>query len=140
MDLTEFLKVLFEKPKEWKNVSRADKQRFFFMTQRMLSAAYPAQAQSFNAVGVNQADVMDYWQTQLTKIYKRRPDWLWGWAAKKKKDDKKSRVPSEEAVSGYLDRVGMSRRDLADAVELFGADKAYEPIFRYQRTLEEHNS
>lgn len=138
MDLSEFLKIMFEKPSLWPTVTRSDKQRFFFMTQRMLAAAYPVQAQSFNTIGVNQVDVMDYWQTQVTKIYKRQPDWLWGWSTAKKKSKKdKDKAPSEEAIAGYLELAELSRRELADAIELFGAEQAYAPIFRYQKTIEE---
>jgi len=138
MDLTEFLRTLFEKPTEWKNVSNYDKQRFFFMTQRILSAAYPVQAQAFNVTNINQPAVMDYWQSQLTKIYKRRPDWLWGWNAKKEKAVKKVKIPSDEAISRYLELTQLSRRELSDAVEIFGED-AYKPIFQLQAVLEEND-
>ena len=136
MDLSEFLTILFEKPKAWETVTHSDKIRFFFITQRILSSAYPIQAQSFNKIGINQADVMDYWQLQLTKIYKRKPDWIWGSLVKEKKK-KKENTPSEAAINGYLELAGLSRRELMDAIELFGSDEAYKPIFRYQKTLEE---
>ena len=135
MDLTEFLKILFERPSEWKTVTTYDKQRFFFMTQRILSAAYPVQAQAFNLTGVSQPAVLDFWQSQLSKIYKKRPEWLWGWTAKKDKE-KKIKIPSDEAISKYLDLTEMSRRDLNDSIELFGTE-AYEPVFRLQKLLEE---
>lgn len=134
--MTEFLKILFEKPSEWSKVSTHDKQRFFFMTQRILSSAYPIQAQSFNLIGVNQADVMDFWQSQLTRIYKRRPDWLWGWTSKSKKE-KAAKLPSEEATARYLELTEMSRRDLLDSVSVFGFEETYAPIFRLQKTMDE---
>ena len=47
-------------------------------------------------------------------------------------------VPSDEALTRYLELTEMSRRDVEVSLELFGHEQTYAPILRLQHTMEEH--
>ena len=91
-----------------------------------MSINFPLQAQAFNHIKISQAETIDYWQGQLSKLYSRSPDWMYTKTGKKAK--KKISWPSDEAVMFYLRKHGMSRKDLNDAVKLNG-EEALKPIF-----------
>ena len=135
MELKDFLKALIERPTDYAKLSSSEKAKFFFMTQRICSIAFPLQAQAFNHIKISQAAVTDYWHESLTNLYKKTPPWMW---TKTKKSDKKDKIemPSDEAVNYYLERTRMSKRDLDDAIKIFG-DKALEPIRKIESIMAE---
>jgi hypothetical protein len=127
MELFDFIKVLFERPGEYSTLRPYEKTKFFFMTQRFMSIKYPQAAQAFNQLKVAQAAVLDYWHDNMTKLYSRVPQWMYVKTSGKKKKKKEIEWPDEKAVCLYLQRMQMSRRELQDAVEIFGK-KALDPI------------
>jgi hypothetical protein len=135
MELKDFIKTLFERPEEYKDVTTSEKAKFFFMTQRFCSIAFPIQAQAFNHIRIPQSETMDYWQESMSKLYKKTPGWIY---TKTKKTDKKKKAdrPSDEAIEYYLFRMKMSKRELEEAINLFG-DKALEPIRRIETIMNE---
>ena len=135
MELKDFLKALIERPDEYQKLRSTDKSKFFFMTQRFMSIAFPLQAQAFNHIKITQAETMDYWHENLTKLYKKTPSWIF---TKTKKNEKKSKseLPSEEAIKYYLEKTRMTRRDLDEAISLFG-DEALEPIRKIEAIMNE---
>lgn len=136
MELKDFIKALVERPEDYKTVTNSEKSKFFFMTQRFMSIAFPVQAQAFNHIRIPQAETMDYWHESLTKLYKKTPTWIY--TKTKKSDAKKSKIdmPSDEAVSYYLERTKMSKRELDDAIKMFG-EEALEPIRRIEAIMKE---
>ena len=135
MELKDFIKIIFEKPEEYKNVRNTEKAKFFFMLQRFTSIQYPIQAQAFNHIKISQAEVADYWQQSMTKLYTKTPSWIYT-KTKKSEKKKKSEIPSEEYINYYLEKTKMSKRELDDAVKLFG-DQAYDPIRRIESIMNE---
>lgn len=135
MELKDFMKALFERPEEYKELRKTEKSKFFFMTQRFMSIAFPIQAQAFNHIRISQAETMDYWHENMTKLYKKTPSWIY---TKTKKAEKKKKLdmPSDESIKYYLERTKMSKRDLDDAIKLFG-DEALEPIKRIEAIMNE---
>lgn len=134
MELFDFIKTIF-KPAEYAKVKQYEKGKFYFMLNRFMSISFPLQAQAFNHVKVSQPEAVDYWQSQMAKLYTRSPDWMFTKTGKKA-NKKKISWPSEAAVSYYLRRHNMSKRELQDAVKMFG-DEALEPIFRLEKSLAE---
>jgi len=134
MELKDFVKMVFERPDEYTKLRSTEKAKFFFMLQRFCSIMYPVQAQAFNHIKISQAESCDYWQESLSKLYKKTPGWVY--TKTKKTDKKKADVPSAEAIDYYLERTRTSRRDLDDAVRLFG-DQAYDPIRKIEAIMEE---
>lgn len=135
MELKDFTRAIFEKPEEYKQITSSEKSKFFFMTQRFMSIAFPIQAQAFNHIRIPQAETMDYWQESMSKLYKKTPGWIYT-KTKKTERKKKADRPSEEAINYYLDRMKMSKRELEEAVNLFG-DEAYEPVRRIETIMNE---
>ena len=135
MELKDFIKALIERPEDYKNLRSTEKAKFFFMTQRFMSIAFPIQAQAFNHIKISQAETLDYWQSSLNKLYKKTPTWIY---TKTKKADKakKLEMPSDEAVKYYLERTKMSKKQLDDAIKMFG-DEALEPIRRIETIMNE---
>lgn len=134
MELFDFIKVLFEKPAEYKKLKTYEKVKFFFMSQRFFAKAYPVQAQAFNHLKISQSDTLDYWQESLNSIYKKTPSWIFSSAKKGKKEAKKIVWPSDQAVQFYLNRLNLSMRELKESVEMFGED-ALAPIRRIEEGL-----
>lgn len=135
MELKDFIKTVFEKPEEYLEL-RSEKAKFFFMTQRFMSIAFPIQAQAFNHIKIQQSVTMDYWQESMTKLYKKTPSWIYTKTKKADKKKVKEDMPSDEAINYYLERTRMSKRELTDAIKLFG-EEAIEPIRRIESIMKE---
>ncbi len=134
MELKDFLKIFFEKPNEYSKLTSSEKTKFFFMLQRFMSISLPLQANAFNNIRISQAKTVDYWHTNMSKLYKKAPDWIYTKTNKVK--HKNISMPSDEAVKFYLDKMNISKRDLNDAIKLFG-EEALEPIRRIEKILSE---
>ena len=64
MELFDVVKAVFSKT-EWQNVSRIDKERYFFMVNRFMSIGLPKQASMFNIKHIPKEHVLDYWNRQV---------------------------------------------------------------------------
>lgn len=133
--LFDHIKNVFEHPDKYEKTTRNEKSKFFFMLQRLMSIAFPLQAQAFNHKRVSPPEVTDYWQSNMAKLYKKTPSWVYT-KSKGKAAKKKIEMPSEEAIRIYLDRTKKSRRDLDAAVKFFG-ETALEPIRQIEKILNE---
>ena len=133
--LFEFIKVLFENHEKYKTVSTVDKNKYFFMINRLMGIGFPMQANAFNHIKITPAHVVDYWHGQSIKLYKKTPQWIY--TTTKKSEVKKSiKWPSDEAVKYYLEKTKTSKKDLLQAVKLFG-DDSLNPIFAIEKMLNE---
>lgn len=135
MELKDFIKALIERPEDYRGLRSTEKAKFFFMTSRFMSIMFPIQAQAFNHIKISQAETLDYWQSSLSKLYKKTPTWIY---TKTKKTDKakKLEMPSDEAVKYYLERTKMSKKQLDDAIKMFG-EQALKPIRRIETIMDE---
>lgn len=137
MELFDFLKVLFKRnSQEYKEMKDYEKSKFFFMTNRFMSIAFPVQAHKFNHIKVNQARVLDFWHRSLTHSYSGVPDWIYTKTKKAAGTEKKAdKVPSDEAIRIYLDKNGYSKRQLEESVKMLGAESTYAPIFKIDKLI-----
>lgn len=76
MELFDVVKAIFSK-RDWKEVSRIDKDRYFFMINRFISIGHPKQASVFNLRNIPKEHVLDYWNRQLSKLYNNIPSWIY---------------------------------------------------------------
>jgi hypothetical protein len=138
VDLFDFIRVLFESPKSYAEIADYDKARQFFMTNRLMSINYPIQANILNHIKIPQAKAVDYWHRNMTNVYTKVPSWIFAKGQKKAAGDKtkSKKLPSKETIKIYLNRYGLTHRDLDDAVKLFG-DSVYEPIYRLEKVLQQ---
>lgn len=135
MELKDFIKILFEKPEEYSTLTTVEKSKFFYMTQRLCSIAFPIQAQSFNNIRISQPETVDYWHESMIKLYKKTPAWVYT-KTKKRVEKKNTSMPSEEAITYYLNKMNYSKRELDDALQLLG-DSVLDPIRRIDVMLNE---
>lgn len=135
MELFDFIRILFEKTQEYKALSRYDRAKFFFMTNRFMSIMYPVQADAFNHTKMPQAEVIDYWQKNMANVYTKVPNWIYAKGAKKSSAEKAKKLPAKEAIKFYLERTKFTKRQLDDAYQLFG-ESVYDPIRRIEKSME----
>lgn len=134
--LFEFIKIIFEKPDEYKKIPKIDKAKYFFMLSRLMSIQFPVQAQAFNHKKIPQAETADYWQQSLTKLYKKTPSWIYIKTKKSTENKNNIKMPSDEAIQYYLERTKMSKRELNDSIKLLG-DQVLDPIRKIETIMNE---
>ncbi len=86
LDFFEFLDILFTDAKRYKTLSKKEKARHFFMTNRRFAIAYPIQAQAANKIGMNPVAIMDKYHNAFCGDQK--PRWVFTSAAKNNGDDR----------------------------------------------------
>ena len=124
MELFDIVKSVFKSDKEWNKVSRNDKVRNFFMTNRIMSIQFPIQANQFNHTKVLPRPVSDWWHDTLSKYYTKMP----GWIFTKTKKSKKKKVTTDEyeidstVINFVKQRFETSQREL-DELKKFYPDK-----------------
>jgi hypothetical protein len=133
MELFEFIKVLFTDPKRYSQLKASDKGRNHFMVQRFMSIKFPTTAQQLNRVGMNGAGVMDLWQKIAIRFNGRVPGWIY---TKTKKLEKNEKVykPDPEAAQIWMQRNGLTERDLKDAIR-FNPDEMKKIISSIEKQI-----
>lgn len=127
MELFEFIRVIFEDPQRYKKLKPYEKSKFFFMLNRYMAITYPMQANMFNMLNVDPVAATDYWQRNMSKLFRKMPNWIYVKTAKDK--TAKKNYPSDEAIKMYLNKMEMSKRDLQYAEKLYGMI-VYEPMLK----------
>lgn len=94
MELFDVVNAIFSK-RNWKDVSRIDKDRYFFMINRFISIAHPKQASIFNLRTIPKEHVLDYWNRQLSKLYSKIPDWVYTKGIKSTKAETKVKYDND---------------------------------------------
>lgn len=132
MELFDFLKLMFSRGDSYDKLKDYEKTKFFFMSNRFFSIAYPVQAQMFNHIRVNQARVLDYWHRNMIHAYSKVPDWIYT-KTKKSAEKKTTKVPSDDAIQLYLSKNNYSYRQLEESIKMLGPDSTYAPIFKLEK-------
>lgn len=138
MQLFDFIRIFFEDPKEFNELSRYDKAKQFFMLNRFMSIMYPGQANMLNHIRIPQAGVVDFWQRNMTNVYTKVPNWIFAKGQKKASaaKTKSLKLPEKAMITKYLTLNKLSQRDLDDAHALYG-DSVYEPIIRMEKVFKQ---
>lgn len=137
IQLFDFIRILFEEPEKYSELSSYEKQRNFFMTNRLMSIQYPVQANALNNIKISQAPALDYWHKNMSNVYTQVPNWVFAKGQKKAASDKKKKsvkLPAKSVIKEYTKSLKMTNRDLDDAVELFG-DSVYDPIRKLEKVM-----
>jgi hypothetical protein len=116
MELFDILKAFFN-PKTWEDVSNHDKSRNFFMINRIMSIAFPLQANAFNNTKIDPVSVVDYWKETLNSKYKAPPGWFFTTTQKKEKS--KAFLPDEEVLDFIKSKYEISNREIEDLGRYF---------------------
>lgn len=120
MQLFDILKYMFStKESEWKAVGKHDKNRNYFMINRIMAIQYPIQANQFNKIKIVTPPVIDWWHSTLSCRYSRPPVWLYTKTNKKESNKKDTASVPEEAENFIRDKYNVSKRDLKDIKEFY---------------------
>ena len=120
MDLFSFIKLIFEDPEGYKEATKGDKRKNFFMVNRRLAINYPMQANVLNGLKINQEEAIDIWQRFLRKTYTKTPFWMYIKGVKKAKEDKEAKINiSSQVVEEYAKKYKLDLRSVWDALEMF---------------------
>lgn len=134
MELFEFMKVMITDPKRYSQLKASEKGRHFFMVQRFMSIKFPTTAQQLNRVGMNGSAVMDLWQKIAIRFNNRVPGWIYTKTKKVDSTETKSFKPNAEAATVWMQRNGLTERDLKDAIR-FNPDEMKKVISSIEKQI-----
>lgn len=130
--LFDFIDILFTDPATYAKLNNVDKGRHFFMVNRFMSIQHPVQANYLQHLKVNPAGVMDYWHQTMTRLYTRKPSWIYIKTKKAKQAAKKTKFVEDATIKEYCERLGYSRRQIDEAIDFFG-DKFIDELKQFEK-------
>lgn len=115
--LFDFMKMMFERPKEYAAIKQHNKKRHLFMINRFFSIKFPENASAFNRNGIEGSYVVDSWH-MVAQRFKGVPGWIYTKTKKstsqKSAASKDQYIPSEEAIKIYLDKNEIGMREFKE--------------------------
>ena len=113
--LFDFMKIMFTKPAQYKKIKQHNKKRHHFMINRFFAIKYPENAQVFNYNGINGGQVVDMW-SMVARRFTSVPGWIYTKTKKAKKSNttKEEYIPSDEAVTVYMQRYDIGKREFEE--------------------------
>jgi hypothetical protein len=120
MNLFDLIKIIFEDPEAYKEVSNGEKRKNFFMINRRFAIQHPMQAHVLNNLRINQEGVVDIWQRFLRKQYKKTPYWMYTKGVKKAKEKKEKEINIPNAIiEEFAKRNMFDIHSVRDALEFY---------------------
>lgn len=117
MKLFDFIKVLFgngnKADEAWEELSDYDKGKNAFMTNRLMSAKFPTQANLFNKLRTDPVGQAEAWRMVGNK-FNRVPGFIYT-KTKTQKSEKKW-IPGDEAMHFYMKINEIGEREFYDAL------------------------
>ena len=118
--LFDFVKIMFTKQKDYKNINDFNKKRPHFMINRFFSIKFPANAEAFNINGINGLAVIESWAL-VAQRFTSVPPWIY---TKTKKSatvstNKKEYIPSQEAIEFYMRKNEIGKREFNETLKFF---------------------
>ena len=132
--LFDFINIMFDK-NSYEKVKPYTRGKHFFMINRFCSINFPVQANMLQKINVNPVSVVDFWQNLLSKLYTKTPGWMYTKTAATKKKVKDKYV-EDETIKLYTQRFGYSRKQVQDAIDMFG-DKMITELKDYEKMLKQ---
>ena len=120
MQLFDLIKVIFEDPKAYEDVTPGDKRKNFFMINRRFAIQHPMQAHVLNNLRISQDGAVDIWQRFMRKQYKKTPYWMWTKGVKKAKEKKEKEINIPNAIiEEFAKRNMLDIHSVRDALEFY---------------------
>ena len=127
MELFDLIKTIFEDPEGYKETSKIDKRKNFFMINRRFSIGHPMQANALNALKINQECAVDVWQKFMRRTYNKTPFWMYIKGIKKTKEDQEKKINiSSSTIEEYAKRNNYEIKTIKDALKLYPVEMAKE--------------
>lgn len=134
--LFDFIKILFSRKEEYKNVKNHNKKRHHFMINRFFAIKYPANAQMFNRNGINPIPVIDSW-AMVAKRFTSVPGWIYTKTKKTPKSNikKGSYTPSDAVIQFFIERNEIGKREFKE-LEKFAKEELYANLKRLEDSMQ----
>ena len=121
------IKIIFTDPVKYKELTRGEKQKFYFLLNRRFAINFPMQANALQHLKINQAAVIDFWQNFIRKQYKYIPGWMYTKGVKKAQEVKEKKLNiSNETIKEYCKRFKVDPKSVRDALEFYETDMVKE--------------
>ena len=133
MELFELTKIIFE-TKNWKDVTKYDKKKYFFIINRMFSCNFPMQAHVLQHKDINPESVMDFFFFFLSSKYDKTPFWMYVKGTKKQKEAKEKLTIKTETIKEYCKFFNVERKTIMDAIDIFG-DKMLNELKTFEKNI-----
>jgi hypothetical protein len=131
--LFDFVKIMFTKPKDYKELKQQTKKRHHFMINRFFSIKFPANAQLFNKNGINGAAVVDSWSL-VAQRFTSVPTWFYTKTKKIETTKKDEYIPSEEVVSLFLQKNEIGKREFNE-LKKFAREELYTELKKLETAI-----
>lgn len=129
MELFDLIKRMFEDPEGYKEATKGDKKKFFFILQRRFAIQYPLQANVLNQLRINQEEAIDVWQRFLRKKYVKIPFWMFTKGVKKAKEAKEKKINiSIRVVEEYAKKHRLDLKSVWEALTVFPKEMQKELV------------
>ena len=128
MELFDLIDCMFKDPEKYKEVTKFDKKKNFFMINRRLSIGHPVQAHLLNHIKISPEEAVDVWQRFLLKQYnKKLPSWMFLKGIKKVKEAEEKKVNiSNKSIVNFAAINNYDLKSVKDLVKFFPAELKLE--------------
>jgi hypothetical protein len=127
IELFDLIKIIFTNPEKYKEITRGEKQKNYFIINRRFAINFPLQANALQHIKINQAAVIDFWQRFLRKQYKFVPGWIYTKGVKKTQEIKEKKLNvSDNLITEYAKYFQIDRKSILDALEFYPEKMIYE--------------
>jgi hypothetical protein len=136
MELFKFIKIVVTNPVEYSSISKGEKKKYSFLSNRRFAIQFPLQANALQHIKINSAAVMDFWNIFLSKQYKYLPNWIYTKGIKKVQETKEKKTNiSKELIDEYCKIYKLDKKSVLDALYFFPEEmskelKQYENIIK----------
>lgn len=133
--LFDFVKLIFTKSSQYRNVKNHNKKRHQFMLNRFFAIKFPTNAQALNINGINPVAVVDSW-AMVASRFKGVPGWIYTKTKKAKKatSNKKQYIPSDEVIKFFIEKNEIGNREY-DELEKFAKDELYQQLQLIEKSM-----
>jgi len=136
-NLFDIIKIIFENPKEYNNLSNVEKKKIFFIFMRRMAIRYPLQAHVLQHFRINEIAVIDFWQYFLRKQYNKVPGWMYTKGIKKTKEIKENISIKENLIIEYSSKYKIDIKSVRDYILLF-PEEAKKEFKEFEKILEQY--
>ena len=133
--LFDFVKIMFTKPSQFKQIKNHNKKRHHFMINRFFAIKYPTNAHAFNINGINGSNVVECWGL-VAQRFKVVPNW---WYTKTKKSEASTKAdkytPSDSVIELYMSKNEIGRREFNE-LKTFAKDVLYADLQKIENQID----
>lgn len=133
--LFDFVKLIFTKPAQYRNVKNHNKKRHQFMINRFFAIKFPTNAQALNINGINPVAVIDSW-AMVASRFRGVPGWIYTKTKKATKatTNKKQYIPSDEAVKFFIEKNEIGAREFKE-LEKFAKTELHSQLQSIEKAM-----